>query len=237
LVTLPPEEGVHAMRVLRLRAGDPVRVFDGKGHEGRGVVETAGPDVRVRLDTVDVPSIEWAVSLTVVHAVLKGDKMDDVVRDLVMMGAARIVPVVTARGEVPLDALETRARAERWRRVAVASAKQCGRAVVPRIDDGVALVPDAKWLDARGVPRPRLLLVEPGATTAARPIACVPRPEHGEASVIVGPEGGWSPDEIAGLTGSATPISLGPRTLRADVAGTVALAALSAVWNERAWAP
>ena len=85
------------------------------------------------------PRSELGVRLTLVVSVLKGDKMDDVVRDAVMLGVTSIRPVVSERSEIGLAAMARSSRIARWQRIAVASAKQCGRAVVPPILDAVPL--------------------------------------------------------------------------------------------------
>jgi len=232
-VALPPDEAAHASRVIRLKAGAPVGVFDGRGHEYTGVIVSATTRVSVHVDALGTPAAEPPVSVTLVHAVLKGDKMDDVVRDAVMMGVAAIQPVVSSRSETSLGAMTRGGRVERWRRVAVASAKQCGRAVVPDVREARAVQPTAEWLDAAGIPTPRLLLVEPsvgaGPTVDA---AQVPRPTAHRAALVVGPEGGWTAEEVTALSECCQPVSLGALTLRADRAALVAVASLFAVWGK-----
>ena len=83
--------------------------------------------------------------ITLVVSVLKGDKIDDVVRDAVMLGVTSIRPVVSERSEISLAAMAKSSRIARWQRIAVASAKQCGRAVVPAIHDAAPL--DWHWTD------------------------------------------------------------------------------------------
>jgi 16S rRNA (uracil1498-N3)-methyltransferase len=231
-VALPADEAEHAARVLRLKAGAPVGVFDGRGGEYTGVIVSASKSVTVHIAGLATAAAEPEVSVTLVHAVLKGDKMDEVVRDAVMIGVAAIRPIVTTRSETSLGALRRGGRVERWRRVAVASAKQCGRAVVPDVQEVCALQPAAQWLDTGGIPPPRLLLVEPsvgaGQTVKA---ADVPRPAGQAVALVVGPEGGWTPEEVAGLSEACVRVGLGPRTLRADRAALVAVASLFAVWG------
>jgi 16S rRNA (uracil1498-N3)-methyltransferase len=231
-VVLSAEESAHATRVLRLRPGAAIGVFDGRGRELAGVVAAVDDHVLVRLDA-EVPAVpEPAVAITLAHAVLKGDKMDAVVRDAVMLGAAAIRPIVSRRSETTVSALERGSRIERWRRVAVASAKQCGRAVVPEVLAAVDFVPAAAWFETVGLPAPRLVLAEPGARRSAPvPPSTVGRPMDQRATLLVGPEGGWAQDEIEALETFCTLITLGPRTLRADVAALAAMAALFAVWG------
>jgi 16S rRNA (uracil1498-N3)-methyltransferase len=235
-VTLPADEAAHASRVLRLGAGCVVGLFDGRGGACSGVIAStnkSGTEVTVRIDGPREAAREPRIAITVVHAVLKGDKMDDVVRDAVMMGAAAIQPIVTARSETSLAAITRGQRVDRWHRIAVASAKQCGRAVVSEILDARPLDADATWLTGPRIPDPRLLLVEPGTSQPARTPGEVGEPPAAAASIIVGPEGGWTPEELETLAPVTVPVTLGHRTLRADRAATIAMAALQAVWNDQ----
>jgi len=101
IVELPEEEAQHLTRVLRLKPGDAVRVFNGRGDEFDGVVEEISKAVvRIKLGAPRGAAQEAGVSITLAQAVLKGDRMDDVVRDAVMMGVAAIQPVITTRAEV-----------------------------------------------------------------------------------------------------------------------------------------
>ena len=231
---LDAEEARHLSQVLRLGVGDEIAVFDGAGREFRAVVERVSrdaADLRVVEEIAAAP--EPAVRVTLAQAVLKGDKMDDVVRDAVMMGAAAIQPLVTARSETSLAAITRGQRVDRWRRIAVASTKQCGRAVVPTVLDARALDTNATWLCGPATPDPRLLLVEPGTALPARTPREVGEPPADAASIVVGPEGGWTPEELGALAPVTVPMTLGHRTLRADRAATVAVAALQAVWNDQ----
>src|SRR5512137_1352034 len=132
MVDLPREEAEHLSRVLRLQVGDPVRVFDGRGREFSGKVDrVARTAATVILESEVTPVPEPSVRLTLIQAVPKGDAMDRIVRDATMLGVVAILPLVSARAEVSLRRLEASGRVDRWQRIAVASVKQCGRAVVP----------------------------------------------------------------------------------------------------------
>lgn len=215
---LPPEEANHLTRVMRLGVGDEVAVFDGRGHEFRARVTSAGRGkVQVQLIELVAAAPEARVPITLVQAVLKGDKMDAVIRDATMLGVAAIEPVVTARTIVRVQ----RAVGDRWGRVSVASAKQCRRAVVPtiaaprRFDD---------WLtsSAHGL---RLMLVEPSASAETSTLHVLENHAAGSLAVIVGPEGGWTPEERdrAEQAGCMS-VTLGGLTLRADAVAVAALA-------------
>lgn len=229
-VDLPRDEAEHLTRVLRLGPGDTVSVFNGRGDEFLArVVTAARRDARVELLSRVTPALESTTAITLVQAILKGDKMDDVVRDAVMLGVTAIQPIVTRRTEVTVAAVLRGARVERWQRVALASAKQSRRAVLPDI-----LVPLTfeTWLD-EPAPDLRLMCVEPGIE-GVEPVATL-RDERVPftASVVVGPEGGWDSAECAAArTKSLRLMSLGGRTLRADAVPIAALSILQFLWDQ-----
>lgn len=226
--TLPRDEGEHLTRVLRLGVGDTVSVFDGRGHEFLAkVANVARRDVRVQILSRVEPAPEPAVALTLAQAVLKGDKMDAVIRDATMMGVAAVRPVITERTVVPRGAAEQPGVQTRWHRIAVASAKQCGRAVVPSIEPAWTL--DALIADSGPAGARRFLLIEPFVAEQSLPIdAATPA----SALILIGPEGGWAPDEVTrALAAGFHPLSLGARTLRAESAPLAALSVLSWIWK------
>jgi len=223
-ILLPVDEAEHLKRVLRLSSGDRVRVFNGRGAEFEAVVDAADREgVRLIVGAPCVPAPEPRVAITLAQAVLKGDKMDDVVRDAVMMGVAAIRPIVTARSEISLASLTRGRRRERWERIAVSSAKQCGRAVVPSIAEPSQFNED--------FPSPVFILVEPN-TLAGVALADLEPTIPGHATLMIGPEGGWTADELEIAAGLGTLVTLGQRTLRADAMALVALSAMFARWGE-----
>ena len=230
-IDLSADESAHALRVLRLREGAAVRLFNGQGLECAGIVEAVTRDlVAVRVGEPVVTVSEPRVALTLAQAVLKGDGMDEVVRDAVMLGIAELVPVVTERTETDLRRLAKGARGERWHRVAVASAKQCGRAVVPRIAAPVML---ADYLGAVGEDL-RVMLAEPAAGCGdAGPERLRSLPVPQSVALLAGPEGGWTPAETqAAVVAGFVPLTLGRRTLRADAAALAAIPVLQFLWGD-----
>jgi 16S rRNA (uracil1498-N3)-methyltransferase len=230
-VVLPRDEGEHLTRVLRMGVGDTVSVFDGRGHEWLArVVGAIRRDVRVQLiSRVDAPA-EPTVALTLAQAVLKADKMDDVVRDAVMLGASAIQPVVTRRTEVTVAALLRGARLDRWRRVALASVKQSRRAVLPEIRTPLTL----ETLLDEPAPALRLMLVEPSAAAGAESLSAIQgAPPPADALLLVGPEGGWTADECAVAAARGVRlVTLGHRTLRADAVSVAAISVLQFLWGD-----
>lgn len=173
-------------------------------------------------------SREPAVRVTLVQSALAGGALDDVVRDATMLGAHRIEFVCPARAQISPLTLERRNLVARWTRVAIASAKQCGRAVVPSLHVWRRLE-DALSAERIG---DRVLLVEPSIAATSPWSPRQPLSPRRDAHVLVGPEGGWTSEELD-FAGSAgwRPWRLGPRTLRADAAGGVALAVLLHEWE------
>jgi 16S rRNA (uracil1498-N3)-methyltransferase len=231
VVALPRDEAEHLTRVLRLGAGDTVAVFDGRGREFLAkVVAAAKRDARVQLVSPIEPAAEASVPITLVQAVLKADKMDDVVRDAVMMGVASLQPIVTRRTETTVAAVMRSARVERWQRVALASVKQSKRAVLPEVRMPLTLEtylgdPPAAL---------RLMLVEPSAETAADPLSAIQQqPAPRDAAVLVGPEGGWTNEECTAALGAGVRlVTLGHRTFRADAVPIAAISVLQFLWGD-----
>jgi 16S rRNA (uracil1498-N3)-methyltransferase len=231
-ILLPADEAEHLTRVLRLSSGDRVRVFNGRGAEFEAVVDAADRGgVRLSIGAPCTPAPEPRVAITLVQSVLKGDKMDDVVRDAVMIGVAAIHPIITARSEMSIASLTRSRRRERWQRIAVSSAKQCGRAVVPPIAEPRQFAPSEPSSGA-DFTRPVFTLVEPntsaGMALAHLDVTKVPE----RATLVVGPEGGWTSEELESAAVLGTLLTLGQRTLRADAMALVALSAMFARWAE-----
>lgn len=230
-VVLDGVESAHLSRVLRLRAGASVRAFDGKGTERHALVVSSHPTAS-ELELLDEASTQVEPRVRVVLAVglLKSDKFDAMLRDAVMLGASAVVPLLTERCDVPASAVAGGARLDRWHRVAVASAKQSGRAVVPLVGEPVRL---ETCLDLDRSPL-RVLFAEPSVACAERLDRSSPGPTDAtQALVLIGPEGGWTPDEVdlARARGCRI-VSLGSRTLRADAAPLVGLAVLQFLWGD-----
>jgi 16S rRNA (uracil1498-N3)-methyltransferase len=162
--------------------------------------------------------------------VLKGDKMDDVVRDAVMLGVCAVQPIVTRRTETTVGALLRGARPDRWRRVALASVKQSGRAVLPEIRTPLTL---EHYLDEPAATL-RMMFVEPAAGAAVSRLAVLrAEPVPPDAALLVGPEGGWDDAECAvALERGVRLFTLGPRTLRADAVALAAVSILQFLWED-----
>jgi 16S rRNA (uracil1498-N3)-methyltransferase len=217
--------------VLRLRAGDSIAVFDGRGREAVARVQAiASKRVSVQIvgprDAVPEPR----VSITLAQALLKSDKMDRVIRDAVMLGVSAVQPFVSRRTEVPFEAAASRGRRDRWERTVLSSVKQCGRAVVPAVHETRRF---AAVLSARPG-ETRLMFVEPGTGADVRSLASLEEEAPPSAAVVfIGPEGGWDPQEIAEAAAAGVRLfSFGRRVLRADAAGAAIVAVLRYIWRD-----
>lgn len=211
-------EAHHLRDVLRVRLGDAVEAFDGRGYQARGVVAAVGPHgVELALEGPRASTAEAPLRLTLAVALLKGDKLTDVVRPATEIGVVEFRLFVSTNCEArELSAV----RLERLRRVAQEAARQSGRAVVPAVLPPVPLAAlQAQGLVVVGDPASETSLAQ--LTLSRRWVAAA------EACVVTGPEGGLTDAEVETLVkAGAAAVSLGPRVLRADTAPVALAAAL-----------
>ena len=230
-VTLPPGEAHQLRHVLRLRRDATVHAFDGRGHEFAARVRAIDRGgVSIHTVAAVEPAREPAVDLELALAILKGRTAGAVVRDATMLGARAIQPLTTARSHGGAAATGLDRAVGRWQAIAVASAKQCRRAVVPAVAPPLSFV----QLVARGAQGLGIMLVEPAIAAphaSIRSVAAQPPPAR--ATIAVGPEGGWTDTEVEAAAGAGFRLlTLGSRTLRADAAPAAALAILQYVWGD-----
>ena len=225
-VALPPQAEQHALRALRLRPGDEVVLFDGAGGEWSGHLVEAGRGLRVSLGEWRGVEREAPLALTLAQALAVADKMDWIVQKAVELGAKAIVPVQARRSVLRLSGERAEKRLRHWQQVTVSACEQCGRNRLP----GLAEVVDLPHYLARpGQAGETRLLLSPDAGIG---LSALPRPA-GAVTLLVGPEGGFDPDEeAAALSAGFQAVSLGPRVLRTETAGLAAIAALMALWGD-----
>jgi 16S rRNA (uracil1498-N3)-methyltransferase len=225
-LTLTPRAAVHLTRVLRLKAGALLAVFDGAGVEHEATIHAVrGERVDVvlgALRTVPVPS---PLAVTLAQGISRGERMDYAIQKATELGVTRIVPLLCERSVVRLDAEQAVRKLEHWRGVAVAAAEQCGRADVPDVSMPQRLV--ERLAVVRGTPGQRLVLA-PQATVGLREL-----PKLDAVEILIGPEGGLGDEEIAlaSLAGYAG-VRLGPRVLRTETAAAAAIAALQTLHGD-----
>lgn len=215
---LPAGPAQH-LRVLRLRAGDALTVFNGEGGEYPAELLVLDKrSARVRLGELRAVERESPLAITLIQGIAKGERMDFTVQKAVELGAAAIRPVFTARSVVKLDGPRLDKRLRHWQGVIISACEQCGRNRIPRLLPALSLAE----LMREPPSGPRLVLDPLGA----RGLEALPE-AAAELSLLIGPEGGLSEAELeaaraAGFQG----LRLGPRVLRTETAGMAALAAL-----------
>jgi 16S rRNA (uracil1498-N3)-methyltransferase len=210
---LPLEEGRHLVEVLRAGVGDRFAVFD-ESREALAEVVDLGPPVRYRILEERRPEREVGVEVVLYVALLKGDKLSEVVRAATELGATRIQPLIT-RHSVPKEMGEGKLR--RLKAIAKEAAKQSGRLRVPEVLPPIPLkaVPEVE----------QGLVAHVGARALVREVLDLNR----NLSLAVGPEGGFAEEEVALLEERGfAPVSLGRRILRAETAALALLALATA---------
>ena len=227
--TLAPSQAHHALRVLRLKRGDPVTLFNGDGAEYASVIVQANRD-RVALDVKGRESRdrEAPFAVTLAQVVSSGERMDYTIQKAVELGVAAIQPLEARRSVVRLSAERAARRIAHWQGVVIAACEQCGRNRVPQV---LPLAQVDGFLAARRTEKggERRVLLSPRAPRRLRELD----PPRGGLVMLSGPEGGFSPAEArAAEEAGFVPVRLGPRVLRTETAAVAALAAMQALWGD-----
>ncbi len=216
-ICLPQRAAHHLVRVLRLQAGAAVVLFNGDGAQYPAeIIETSGRDhCRVRLSAAEYPLVESTITTTLVQAIGKGDRMDFSIQKATELGVTHIQPLTTERTEVRVSGERLKRRLAHWQGVAISATEQCGRLKVPTVAPPVTI---QDLTLASGLK----LVMDPNAQKMPRDVVS---PSTNQFSVVIGPEGGFSPSEIETLDKMGCSfVSLGRRILRTESAGPAMLA-------------
>lgn len=211
------EQSHQIVRVLRMRRGDTVAVFDGTGADHEAQLLTLGPGKAIaRLTGVRTAASEPALRLTLLQGLPKGEKMELIIQKATELGVHRIVPLVCQR-----SVSRGSGRLARWRAIAREAAEQCGRPIVPQIDEPVPLTSFFAAEGGSGL-RGIALWEDERARGLKETLALMAAADR--LHLLVGPEGGLEPDEVRLIgQGGLVTASLGKRTLRAETAAIAAL--------------
>lgn len=224
-LTLDEREAHYLGHVLRLKRGDRLVAFNGRGRERHATVRTLSrrsTELTLEGDLGALP--ESSLAITLVQALPKAEAMDLIVQKATELGACAIVPVTAEFSVVKLDAERSARRLEHWRRIARSACEQSGRHAPPRIE---APEPLAAWLEQSHGGGVRLVL-EPRGRLRLAEIA----PAPAEVTFVIGPEGGLSPGDLERIAAAGlAPVTLGPRVLRVETAAIAACAAAQALWG------
>ncbi len=232
-VTLQFEEARYLRDVLRLRTGDRVHVFDGAGKEFHCSIEESRKDTaRLKVLTEVAPARpESPLYLTLAVALLKSDKFDLVVQKTTELGVARVVPVATKRADIHLrDDSDANKRIMRWQRIALEASKQSGRAVVPEVTPPISFAELVQIKDHAGQ---RKLMFSEREGRSLLEVRDNLVPTQQPVSALVGPEGGWTDEEISlARDNNWSVVTLGGRTLRAETAAITVTALLEYLYGD-----
>ncbi len=223
---LTGDEAHHAARVMRIKKGDACIVFDGLGRAAHATVAESPRNTSVLLTPGQpLPATAPIAHITLCQSVPKGSNMDLVIQKAVELGVSKIIPLITDRTIVRLDAKEAAAKHLKWQRTALEACKQCGQNTLPVIEPP-ALFTD--WLNG-GIATG--LNVIASLAPGARPVRAVLEEARADgvrqASLLVGPEGDFTPAETAAaLQAGFSPVTLGPIVLRVETATFFGIAAM-----------
>lgn len=231
---LPREQSDHLVRVLRLRSGAPVEIFDGAGRRWNAtLVAAARGSCQLQIGAALADEPEPRLRLALLQGIARGEKMDWIVQKATELGVHAIQPLITEFSVVRVDAQQSERKTGHWLAVARSACEQCGRSRVPAVslplELSAALPPG---------PGARRWVLDPGADAGLTQVAERLRAEHavpGRLELVVGPEGGLSAAELRQLVAlGATPVRVGPRILRSETAAIAALALVQGLLGDLA---
>ncbi|HEY2091849.1 MAG TPA: RsmE family RNA methyltransferase [Thermoanaerobaculia bacterium] len=218
-IAIRGDELHHSLRVVRVREGEEVELFDGKEAAARGVVTKADHDELVVNVLTIIDAREAHVSITLAMSIIALDRFELVLQKATELGVRSILPIVTERVEIRPE--RYRGKQERWERIVFEAVKQCGRARLPLLEPPVPF--------SEAIERPGAKIMFDADVEPSPPLA--PSPEL--AILFIGPEGGWSETELEIARAAGVRFrKLGSRRLRAETAAIVAIARVLAESGE-----
>lgn len=217
----------HAMRVLRLSAGDMVALFNGNGTDYAGeLISIKKSGVLATIRAAEVIQNESSLNITLLQGISSGDRMDYTIQKAVELGVTCIQPISTERSVVKLSAERSEKRLAHWQNIVISACEQCNRASIPSVLSPLSL---SAWLAANPHGKAtRVLLNLLGATS----LSALPAPTP-NIQLLIGAEGGLTAEEInIALNHGFQSILLGPRILRTETAALAAISAMQTLWGD-----
>ena len=221
-----PENVIRHLHVLRVREGEEITLFNGNGHSyPTRLLSLAKRQAVAEVLSEQTANNESPLAISLIQAVSSGERMDFTLQKSVEMGVTEIFPVTSARSIVKLSGERAEKRQERWQEIVIAACEQCGRNRIPTVHPLLPLPQRLQQLPQSDV---RLLMGLHHPTSLK---AIQPAPQR--ITLMIGPEGGWSPEEEAAAfqTGFQS-ILLGKRVLRTETAALAAIAAMQTLWGD-----
>jgi 16S rRNA (uracil1498-N3)-methyltransferase len=224
-VVLSPEDSHHLSRVLRAKPGEKIQIIAG-GDVFLAEITEVGTKSKARLLSVSDQVFEAQTKIWLLQGIAKGERMDLIIQKAVELGVDTIVPMDCARSVVKLKGDKASDRRERWQKIAIAAAKQCGRTHIPEI---LPICSPAKALEL--IPAAAKIII-PWEEAEKPPFKAVLQDQPAVAAVLIGPEGGFEHSEVeAAVAAGATPVTLGQRILRTETAAIVCLSIMMYEWG------
>ncbi|MCF6236114.1 MAG: 16S rRNA (uracil(1498)-N(3))-methyltransferase [Gammaproteobacteria bacterium] len=224
-VILESAAASHIHRVLRLKAGAELILFNGLGGEYKAIIESANKrQITIQLTQHSTNEIESPLDITLVQGISRGERMDYTIQKAVELGVTRIVPIKTQRCTVKLDDTRAKKRIAHWQKIIISACEQCGRNQIPVIENVTTY---EKWLTREH--SALNLILDP---TANSTVTQLKKPTTA-INLMIGPEGGFDDKELnLAKIHKYTGIRLGPRILRTETAAITALSVLQTLWGD-----
>lgn len=218
-----PERVAHHMRVLRLKAGDAIEVFNHQGQLWRGEVSGNQSSLCAELKAPLTHDTELPFQLSVAQGLVEPSKMDWVIEKAVELGVHTVLPIAAQRSVTKLSPERAAKRLAHWQGIAIAASEQSGRSQLMQVAQPMSMT------QALSQPIGLHLLLLPVGGIPLSQFCKQTAPQN--LTLWIGPEGGWSPEETNKLEkAGAQRISFGPRVLRTETAAAAISAALQALW-------
>jgi 16S rRNA (uracil1498-N3)-methyltransferase len=229
MLKIEGDEVRHIRKVLRLKRGDEIVVFNGSGKEYGGTIVEEGPSsVVIMIQNIFSSKTESQLEITLAQSLLKGDKMDYLIQKATELGVKEIIPFFSSRSVPLLEKSRRLKRYHRWERIAVEASKQCGRGVVLKIEP---LQDYSEILRTASPDSLRLILWEKEGVRLKE--ALERSKEKTKIFFIIGPEGGLSEEEVdQAKRNGFTPVTLGRRILRSETASLCLVSILQYEWGD-----
>jgi len=230
-INIEKEESHHIIDVMRLKEGDPITVFDGTGREYDGKIGTvANKRVTIGILSSRTVSKKIKTSIALAQAMPKKDKMDLIVQKATELGVSKIIPIESSRTIVRVKGDKRQSKVDRWQKIAVEASKQSGRTELPGIGSITAFADILASIGEYDIAIMPCLSKRSVTLRQALKRANSPK----SALVIIGPEGGFSDEEIGkAVKSGSVPVTLGPLVLKSDTAAIAALSILNHEFSAR----
>lgn len=223
------EDAHHITHVLRHVEGDLLEVCDGAGFDYDCVITDAGDPVVCDIVGKKRSAVEPGIELTLVQGLPKADKMEWIIQKNTELGVSRFIPLSCERSLIKLDPKKKNQKEDRWQKIALSGAKQSGRGLIPTVEEAFTLT---RFLSTVSAYDSVIVLYEDEKSVSLREVLSA-IPEAKKLALLIGPEGGWAPEEIEKMRAAGVKTAgLGPRILRTETAGMAAVTACLYHYNQ-----